>query len=86
MIQIIGNNDCTVHYRCDCGVGGKCMIKPLSKAGTIITTISCPICNAHERVKLVQYEQDREEADDGKFTWAIVTYNEVTEYELREEL
>jgi len=29
MIEIIGNKGCTVHYKCSCGVRGKCMIKPL---------------------------------------------------------
>lgn len=86
MIEIIGNKGYTVFYRCDCGVGGRCMIKPLSKEGTIITNITCPICNKTEKVKLIQYENDREEAKDKAFSWACVIYNEVTEYELKEDL
>lgn len=86
MIEIIGNKDYTVFYKCDCGVGGKCMIKPLSSEGVIITTITCPICRTNERVRLMQYEKNREEVDSTKFAWAVVTYNEVTDYELRDEL
>ena len=86
MINIIGNKDYTVYYRCDCGVGGRCMIKPLSKKGTIITTVTCPVCKTNEQVKLVQYEKDRGEVDSTVFSWAVVVYNEVTDYELREEL
>ena len=82
MIEIIGNKDYTVFYKCDCGVGGRCMIKPLSKAGTVISTITCPLCGVNERIKLVQYEEE----DNNRFCWAVVTYNEVTDYELREEL
>ena len=62
------------------------MIKPLSEQGTLITNITCPICGATERVRLVRYEKNREEVDDQSFSWACVIYNEVTEYELREDL
>lgn len=82
MIEIIGNRDYVVFYRCDCGVSGKCMIKPLSEEGTIITTVTCPICRTNEKVKLKQTE----EVDNTKFSWAVVTYNEITDYELKEEL
>jgi hypothetical protein len=85
MIEIIGNDGCTVHYRCSCGIKGKCMIKPLKAEGMVITNITCPLCYATERVKLVQYEDNKEEAM-SKVTWACVLYNEVTEYELQEDL
>jgi len=79
MIRIIGNDDLTVFYECDCGVKGKCMIKPLSE-GTIIADVRCPICFKVARVKMTQ----RDESD--KISWGCVIENEVTEYELREEL
>ena len=82
MIEILGNKDYTVFYRCDCGVGGRCMVKPLSKDGIIITNITCPVCRTTERVKLVHDK----EADNNTFSWACVVYNEVTDYELQEDL
>jgi hypothetical protein len=85
MIEITGNKGCTVHYRCECGVTGRCMIKPLEAEGMVIANITCPLCNATERVKLVQYEEDMEEAKN-KISWAVVLYNEITDYELREDL
>jgi hypothetical protein len=85
MIEIIGNKGCTVHYRCDCGIRGKCMIKPLQAEGMVIANITCPLCYATERVKLVQYEKDKEEACD-IVSWAVILYNEVTEYDLQEDL
>ncbi len=87
MIEIIGNNGCTVHYRCSCGVKGKCMIKPLEAEGMVIVNITCPLCYNTERVKLVQYEEDKEEAmNTKKISWACVLYNEITDYELKEDL
>lgn len=84
MIEIIGNKNYTVFYKCDCGVAGRCMVKPLSEEGTIITNITCPVCGVVERVKLEQREE--EEGDSTKFSWAVVIYNEVTDYELKEDL
>jgi hypothetical protein len=87
MIEIIGNKGCTVHYRCSCGIKGRCMIKPLESEGTVVTNITCPLCYATERVKLIQYEENKEEAmAQGKVTWACVLHNEVTDYELQEDL
>lgn len=79
MIKITGNDGLTVFYSCDCGVKGKCMIKPLNE-GTIIADIRCPICWAVERVKMVQ-----EDSPD-KLSWGYVIDNEVTEYEILEDL
>ncbi len=85
MIEIIGNKGLTVHYKCSCGVQGRCMIKPLESKGIMITNITCPLCLVTERVKLVQYEEDKEEAM-SKISWAYVLHNEVTEYELKDDL
>jgi hypothetical protein len=63
------------------------MIKPVESEGLVIANITCPLCNCTERVKLIQYEGDKEEAlSKHKITWACVLYNEVTDYELREDL
>ena len=84
MIEIIGNKDYTVYYKCDCGVAGQCIVKPLSEEGIIITNITCPVCRVVEHVKLEQRE--KEEVDSNKFSWAVVVYNEITDYELKENL
>lgn len=87
MIEIIGNKGCTVHYKCGCGVRGRCMIKPLEAEGMVIANITCPLCYETERVKLIQYEGNKEEAmNTRKITWACVLYNEITDYELKEDL
>jgi len=87
MIEIIENDGCTVHYKCSCGIRGRCMIKPLESEGMVIVNITCPLCYDTERVKLVQYEEDKEDAmSTGKITWACVLHNEITEYELKENL
>jgi hypothetical protein len=84
MIEIIGNKGSTVHYKCSCGIRGRCMLKPLESEGMIIANITCPLCYTTERVKLVQYEKDKEEATN-KVSWAIVLHNEVTDYEVQED-
>ena len=87
MIDIIGNEGCTVHYKCSCGITGRCMIKPLKSKGMVIANITCPLCYSKERVKLIQYEDDKEKAmSSNEITWACIIYNEVTEYELQEDL
>jgi hypothetical protein len=85
MIRITGNEGCTIFYECSCGVQGRCMIKPLEAEGTIFVNVSCPICDSMERVKLIQYEDDKKNATN-KLSWACVMYNEVTGYELKENL
>jgi hypothetical protein len=79
MLRITGNDGLTVFYECDCGVKGKCMIKPLNE-GTIIADVRCPICLKVERVKMTQ------EDSSNKMSWGYVIDNEVTEYEIREDL
>lgn len=68
-----------MHYACDCGVKGRCMIKPMSEEGTIVLDIRCPICSCAQRVKITQTESD-------ELAWACILYNEITDYDLREEL
>jgi hypothetical protein len=81
MIKITGNENNTVHYNCECGVKGRCMIKPMSEAGVIIVNLRCPVCLAVERIKLAQYKQQGET----EYSWACVLTNEVTGYYLVEE-
>ena len=82
MIKILGHKDDTIYYKCDCGVKGQCMVKPLSYKKAIIVDIKCPICMATERIKL----QASEDVNSNELSWACVIYNEVTDYELREDL
>jgi hypothetical protein len=82
MIKIIGNKDYTIYYDCDCGVKGQCMVKPLSDKNAMIVDIKCPICMATERIKL----QASKDADTSELSWACIIYNEVTDYEVKEDL
>ena len=83
MIRVKGNKDCTIYYDCDCGVKGRCMVKPLSEERAMIVDIRCPLCLATERIKLSPQVL---KVDEDELSWACVIYNEVTDYELREEL
>jgi len=87
MIEILGNDGFTVNYKCSCGIKGKCMLKPPETGSVIISNITCPLCGATERVKIVQYEKDKEDALATKeITWTCVIYNEITDYEVKENL
>jgi len=82
MLKILGNKDYTIYYECDCGVKGQCMVKPLSDTKAMIVDIKCPICMETERIKL----QVSKGVDNNELSWACVIYNEVTDYELKEDL
>lgn len=58
MIDITKNEGNTIYYKCSCGTTGRCMIKPLGKSDAIVVHVSCPMCDAVERVTLVQYDTD----------------------------
>lgn len=81
MLKVLRNEGNKVFYKCDCGIKGKCIIKPLGKAGDIVLDIRCPVCEATERVQILQGHNE-----EGDFTWACVLLNEITDYEVKEEL
>ena len=83
MIKIKENKGNTIHYNCDCGTKGRCMIKPLKKDSTLVINLECPMCREIERIVLVQYS-DTESKDkllnnlnDEEMSWAIILSNEV---------
>lgn len=84
MITIIKNKGNDVHYTCECGVKGHCMIKPLKQASTLVINLECPMCHEIERIVLIQYTDivNKNELlnslNDKEVTWAIILSNEVT--------
>jgi len=82
MIEVIKNEGNTIHYTCSCGAIGKCMIKPLSESAAIIVDINCPMCDAVERVTLLQYTTEEEKEailndfENTDFSWSIILSNE----------
>ena len=70
-IKKIKNN--TVDYECECGVVGRCMIKPMSKKLTIVMDISCAGCGETKRITMKQVEF--EEGDN--LSWALTLSNEI---------
>jgi len=91
MVKILKNEKNVILYECDCGVVGKCMVKPLEGEATIVVDVRCPVCLSTERVVIVQYESDEEKfqimenLDDVDLSWSTIISNEVVEFLSKEE-
>jgi hypothetical protein len=79
MITILQNEKNNIIYACDCGVKGKCMVKPSDTNDTAdIRIIQCPVCLEVEKVV---YGSDKE-AD---LSWSVIISNNIIEYSLKKE-
>jgi hypothetical protein len=91
MVKILKNEGNVIIYECDCGVRGKCMVKPLEKEAAIVVDVRCPVCFAVERTVLVQYESEEEKfkiknsLNDAELSWSPILSNEITEYFLKKD-
>lgn len=91
MITILRNEKNNIIYACDCGVKGKCMIKPLDSDAAIVIDVRCPICLEVKRVVLTQYgsEEDRQEIvnnlDNMDLSWSLIISNDIIEYSLKKD-
>jgi len=86
MVKILDNKDNVIIYECDCGVKGKCMVKPQKDEAAIVVDVRCPACLSVERVVLLQYKSDEEKSKikNGDLSWSSVS-NEVVEFLSKEE-
>jgi hypothetical protein len=91
MVKILKNEKNVVWYECDCGVKGKCMVKPLESKAAIVVDVKCPVCLSVERVVLLQYESEEEklkiknDLNKADLAWSSVVSNEVVEFLSKEE-
>lgn len=91
MVKILKNEGNVIIYECDCGVRGKCMVKPLEKEAAIVVDVRCPVCFAAERTVLVQYKSEEKKFEiknslnDAELSWSPILSNEVTEYFLKKD-
>lgn len=91
MITILRNEQNNIIYACDCGVKGKCMIKPQETDAAIVVDVRCPICLDVKRVVLTQYgsEEDRQEIvnnlDNMNLSWSLIISNDIIEYSLKKD-
>ncbi len=86
MVKILDNKDNVISYECDCGVRGKCMVKPQKNGAAIVVDVRCPVCLSVERIVLLQYKSDEEKSKikDGDLSWSSVS-NEIVEFLSKEE-
>ena len=85
MIKVIENEGNLIYYECDCGVKGRCMVKPLKDEGTIVVNLKCAMCGELSRVVLLQYKADGHKSDlldhtgENELSWSLVLSNEIIE-------
>jgi hypothetical protein len=82
MITILKNEKNNIIYECDCGVKGKCMVKPREEDATIVVNVSCPICLDTIRVFIKQYKDNLTIPE---ISWSPIIANEIIEYSLKKE-
>ena len=82
MITILKNENNNIIYECDCGVKGKCMVKPQEKNSVIVVDVRCPICLETIRVFLKQYEDNSITTE---VSWSPIIANEIIEYSLKKD-
>jgi len=91
MVKILKNEDNVITYECDCGVKGKCMVKPLETDAAIVVDVRCPLCLDVERVVIVQYTSDEEgqkikkDLNNAQLSWSPVISNKITDYLIKKE-
>ena len=91
MVKILSNEKNIIIYECDCGVKGKCMIKPLKENAAIVVDVRCPVCLNVERIVLLQYESEEEkfkimkDLNSTEFSWSSIINNEIIEFFSKEE-
>jgi hypothetical protein len=91
MIKATGNEDNKIHYECDCGTKGYCLIKPQEEDAAIVVDIKCPNCAQIERMVLLQYSSDEnkekllEKLDEVDLSWTSVLETEILDDEDSEE-
>jgi hypothetical protein len=74
MLRIKAAKNNTINYVCDCGVVGKCMIKPLVDNSVIVVIINCAGCGEPERVVIRQDDELDKECD---LSWALTLSNKI---------
>lgn len=85
MIKVTGNEENKIHYECDCGIKGFCLIKPQEEDAAIVIDVKCPNCAQIERMVLLQYssEENREKLlknlDEMDLSWSSILENEVVD-------
>lgn len=72
MLKIEEIKDNVIRYECDCGVIGKCMIRPMADDRTIVFDLACVECNEIKRLTITQKGSNR----NGTLTWALTLLNE----------
>lgn len=82
MITILRNENNNIIYKCDCGVKGKCMVKPKEKDSVIVVDVRCPICLETKRIFLKQYENNLTTPE---ISWSPIVTNDIIEYSLRKD-
>jgi len=75
MLEIEEIKDNVIKYECECGIKGKCMIRPMADDKTVVFDLTCVGCGETKRLTITQGESNRT----GVLTWALTVLNEKEE-------
>jgi hypothetical protein len=91
MVKILKNEGNIILYECDCGVKGKCMVKPVEEDAAIVVDVKCPLCLDVKRVVLTQYASDengqklKNSLNEAPLSWSPVISNKITDYFIKKD-
>jgi hypothetical protein len=78
MIKVTDNNNNIIYYSCGCGTKGMCTVKPMDKDVPLVIEVSCPNCEASERMVLSQHGGTINDMD---LSWGMTLDNKELEEE-----
>jgi hypothetical protein len=81
MLTINKNEGNVIFYSCDCGVIGRCIIKPIGGTNVILVDVVCPVCHSMERATILQYDTEEEKEslvynlNEQEMSWSLIISN-----------
>jgi len=85
MITILKNEKNDIIYTCDCGIQGKCMVKPQEENSIIVVDVRCPICLGEGKRVVLSQSDGNNSSENLEFSWSPIIKNEIIDYTIKNE-
>ena len=85
MITILKNEKNDIIYACDCGIQGKCMVKPQEGNAVIVVDVRCPICLEEGKRVVLSQSDGNNDPENLEFSWSPIISNDIIDYTIKEE-
>lgn len=79
MIEIIGNKNNKIYYKCDCGAEGFYIFKPLKRNAIFVIDVTCPLCLDITRLTILQHDSENgisKDLNEIELEWSPVIDND----------